>query len=530
MTGPILNRRDFSRLLAGTVLVAGNLAVPAFAADGKRGATLRVVASSESPSFVDLFGNGAIPAVQGELVSIDFDLNPQPSLAESWEISDDGTTFTFHLRKGVKWHDGTPFTARDVAFSFETLRETHPRRRNTFANLAAVETPDDHTVITRFSAPAPYFLGALSGVGTAILPRHIYEGTDLKTNPNNRKPVGTGPFIFKEWEQGSHYILERNPDYWDAEKPYVDQIIVRIIPDSAARAAALEAGEIDIGFQSPIPYGDVDRFLATGKFGIETKGYELGGNLHQLFFNLENPFLKELKVRQAIAHSLDVDRIIQTVWNGHAIPSPTAIVPDLRHFHDETIKPYPYDPVLASKLLDEAGFPRGADGTRATLNLTWNPGMSQQRLAADYIRYALGEVGIAVNILNFEFSTYIQKVYTERVFDIDVQNLNNGYDPTDGVDRAYLSTNIKKGLAWSNHTHYANPEVDDLLTSAAAEGDPVERRRKYVEFQRIIYRDLPSVNLVQFQRLTVFNTRVKDHSAYAARLGSDYFDKVYLEG
>ncbi len=527
MTG--IDRRTFGKLLAASTFVSADLAVPAFAQTKAKGGTLRVVVTAEQPSFVDLFGNGAIPAVQGELVSIDFDMNPQPSLAERWDITEDGTVYTFHLRKGVKWHDGRPFTSEDVAYSFETLRETHPRRRNTFANLVAVETPDAHTLVARFSAPAPYLLGALSGVGTAILPKHIYKGTDLKTNPNNRRPIGTGPFLFKEWEQGSHYVLERNPDYWDTAKPRVERIIVRVIPDSAARAAALETGEIDIGHGSPIPYGDVERFLASKRFGVETRGYELGGNLHQLFFNLDNSFLKELKVRQAIAHALDIDRLIKVVWNGYAIPSPTAIVPDLRNFHDSTLKHYAYDPARATKLLDEAGFPRAANGKRATLNLTWNPGMAQQRQAAEYIRYALGEVGIEVKILNFEFSTYIQKVYTERVFDIDVQNLNNGYDPTDGIDRAYLSSNIKKGLPWSNHTHYSNPEVDALLTSAAAERDPAERRRKYVEFQRIVHRDLPAVNLVQFQRLTMFNNRVNDHTPYAARLGSDYFDRVYLE-
>lgn len=526
-----ISRRDFNKLFASAALTAAVFRSYAQAAEGPtRGGTLRIAVNSEQPSFVDLFGNGAIPAVQGELITIDNDLNPHPSVAQSWEISEDGKAYTFHIRPGVKWHDGTPFTSADVAFSILTLKEVHPRRKNTFANVTAVDTPDSLTAVVRLSAPAPYLLGALSGAGTALVAKHLYEGTDLKTNPYNRKPVGVGPFIFREWEQGSYFVLERNPDYWDSGKPYLDQIIVRVIPDSAARAAALEAGEIDFGTQSPIPYSDVDRFVASGNFAIDTRGYELGGNLHQLFFNLDNAFLKELKVRQAIAHSFDIDQIIKLVWNGYAIPAPTAIVPDLKQFHDASLKPYVYDPALAEKLLDEAGFPRKADGIRAKLNLTYNPGMPQQKLSADYIRFALGKVGIDVNILSFEFSTYITKVYTERVFDIDVQNLNNGYDPTDGVDRAYLSTNIKKGLAWSNHMHYSNPEVDELLTSAAGESDPVKRREKYVRFQQIVYEDLPAVNFVQFQRLTLFNKKVHDGTTGAARVGADYYDRTWITG
>ncbi|MGV1963631.1 ABC transporter substrate-binding protein [Agrobacterium sp. 22-222-1] len=533
-----LSRRDFTKIFASASLGAAFLgttmaeAAVTSGADGKpaAGGTLRIVTASEQPSFVDLFGNGATAAVQGELISIDSDLNPRPSAAESWDVSEDGKSYTFHLRPGVKWHDGKPFTSADVAFSILTLKEVHPRRKNTFANVTAVETPDPLTAIVRLSAPAPYLLGALSGAGTALVAKHLYEGTDLKTNPYNRKPVGIGPFIFKEWEQGSHFVLERNPNYWDQGKPYLDQIIVRIIPDSAARAAALEAGEVDFGTGSPVPYSDVERFVATGKFAVDTKGYELGGNLHQLFFNLDNAFLKKLKVRQAIAHSFDINQIIKLVWNGYATPAATAIVPDLKQFHDASLKHYTYDPDLAETLLDEAGFPRGADGTRAKLNLTWNPGMAQQKLAADYIRFALGKVGISVNILSFEFSTYITKVYTERVFDIDVQNLNNGYDPTDGVDRAFLSTNIKKGLAWSNHMHYSNPEVDALLTEAAGEPDAAKRRDKYVKFQEIIHRDLPVVNFVQFQRITLFNTKVHDHTTAAARVGADYFDRTWITG
>jgi len=151
------------------------------------------------------------------LLSYDFDLAPLPQLATGWSVSGDGLRLTFELRQGVRWHDGHPFTSADVAFSIRVLKEIHPRGRATFAALAEVQTPDPHTAIFVLSKPAPFILSALAACESPIVPKHLYDGADPATNGN--APIGTGPFLFKEWVRGSHIVYERNPDYWDAPKP-----------------------------------------------------------------------------------------------------------------------------------------------------------------------------------------------------------------------------------------------------------------------------------------------------------------------
>src|SRR5690606_3901304 len=162
----------------------------------------------------------------------------------------------------------------------------------------------------------------------------VYEGKDVGTDPASSTPVGTGPFVFKEWARGSHIILDRNPNYWDQPKPFVDRVVVRFIPDSAALLAAFEAGEADLAGLSPVPLTEPSRIEQSDTLGIETRGYETYGSQVQVFFNLQNPILNTLPVRKAIAHAVDVQALIDVVWLGYAKPSPTPVSPFLAAFHD----------------------------------------------------------------------------------------------------------------------------------------------------------------------------------------------------
>ncbi|HXZ07795.1 MAG TPA: ABC transporter substrate-binding protein, partial [Paraburkholderia sp.] len=241
------------------------------------GGTLTWLVAPEPASIVPLTttagGNAEIgPKVVEGLLTYDKDLNPEPLLATAWSVSPDGLQYRFSLRHGVKWHDGKPFTSADVAFSILTLKQVHPRGRSTFANVTDVKTPDPYTAIVELSKPAPFLLTALSGSESPIIPKHLYEGTDIAANPYNSAPVGTGPFVFKSFEHGSHILLERNPDYWDKPKPYVDKIIVRFLPDGAARAAALESGAANLGDQV-IPLSDVKRFATLPNFDVDTTNW-----------------------------------------------------------------------------------------------------------------------------------------------------------------------------------------------------------------------------------------------------------------
>ena len=258
-------------ILASLCALACLAALPAAAQEPVKGGTLTMIVQPEPPILVSAINSAAPIGIVSTkilegLLTYDYDMNPKPGLAETWKVSADGRSITFNLRNGVKWHDGKDFTAADVQFSMmKVWKELHPRGRSTFAKVTAVETPSPYVVVIRLSEPSPPIMSALGGYEGQILPKHLYDGTDIAQNPWNSKPVGTGPFVFKEWQKGNFIQLERNPAYWDKGKPYLDRIVFRIIPDASARAAAFETGEVLLGGFSPVPLNDVKRLEGTGK-------------------------------------------------------------------------------------------------------------------------------------------------------------------------------------------------------------------------------------------------------------------------
>jgi peptide/nickel transport system substrate-binding protein len=494
-----------------------------------KGGVLRFVVDPEPSTLVSIdnsFGAASKigPKVTEGLLTYDLDLNPMPLLAVAWDIAPDGLRYTFRLRPNVTWHDGRPFTAADVAYSILTLKRTHPRGRGTFAAVTDVKTPDLLTAVIELARPAPFLISALAAGESPIVPRHIYEGTDVSANPNAEHPVGTGPFVFKEWVKGSHVILDRNPNYWDSPKPYLDRIIIRFIPDGNARAAAFEARELDLGGDTPVPMADLERIKAIPFLGIETQGYRYTGNQSQMIFNLDSKPLSDRRAREAIAHAVDLKALLATAWYGYGRVSPTAISPLLVQFHDPSIKPYGYDPGLAGRLLDEAGFPKDKVGKRLTLRLTYNPYNDGNRRSAEFIRQALGRIGIDAPISAYDFAAFVKTVYTDRAFDIEVEQLSNTFDPTIGVQRVYWSKNFKPGLGFSNGAHYVSEAADRLLESAAVEPDLAKRRALFVDLQRLVYQDLPALNLVAFDTVTVFNRRVHNHTLTADGVNAGFAD------
>ncbi|MBY3136147.1 ABC transporter substrate-binding protein [Rhizobium laguerreae] len=533
-----INRRRFNQLLL--LSTAGTL-LPSFAARANEetpqsGGTLNFIVEPEPPTILALAHTAGgtqkvSPKITEGLLTYDFDLTPKPQLATEWSVADDGLSYTFKLRPNVKWHDGEPFTADDVAYSIELLKQVHPRGRGTFANVTKVETPDPLTAIIRLSKPAPYLLRALYAAESPIVPKHVYENVaiaDVPINPNGSAPIGTGPFVFKEWVRGSHIILERNPDYWDAGKPYLDQIAIRFVPDRAARAAGFETGEFDLGGDNPIPLSDLERIKALPNIGVDSRGYETKGDLTQLIFNLDNEHLKDVKVRRAIAHAIDLDVILNTVWYGYGHISPTPISVFLPRYYDPSIKPYAFDLKAAEQLLDEAGYKRGPDGIRFKLRLTHNSYNDGFKRVIEYLKQNLARIGIVGTIDSYDFSTYIQKVYKERVFDVTAEYLGNQFDPTLGVQRVYWSKNFKLGLPFSNASHYANPEVDRLLETASVEIDEDKRKQEFNAFQKIIADEVPVVNLIALENVTVFNKRVKNHTIGAEGVQAN-FAEVYIK-
>jgi len=530
-----LDRRTL--LLGGAVLAAtGSLLLPAFAGGGpKRGGTLTLLVNPEPSALVNIATTAGAeskisPKVTEGLLSYDFDLNPKPQLATAWSVSEDGKHYTFSLRQGVRWHDGKDLTSKDVATSIALLKQWHARGRSTFANVLEVRTPDPLTAVVVLSKPAPYLLYALAASETPIVPAHIYEvGSDPAQNPNQLAPIGTGPYRFKEWQRGSHVVYERNPDYWDQPKPYIDRLVVRFIPDPAARAAALETGELLLAGENPVPLSDIARVTALPHLAVTTDGYGYNASQQQLEFNLDNSYFSHADVRRAVAHAIDRQVILERIFYGYGIVAPSPISPLVKRFYADDIKPLPFDLNKAEALLDGVGFKRDENGTRFAVTYDYNPYYNplMQNLGG-YIRQNLQKIGIKVTIRSQDFPAYVKRVYTDRDFDFEVNSLGNAYDPTAGVQRVYWSKNFKKGVAFSNASHYANPEVDRLLEAAAVETDAARRVEEFKQFQHIIDRELPVINLITLKLVTIYHRKVHDHTITADGLLGNLAD-VYLD-
>jgi peptide/nickel transport system substrate-binding protein len=508
---------SLSAAAVGSALIGGG--PRAFAATGtpKQGGTLTMLIASEPPALTAIattaYNTVLMSAKVTEgLLTYDFDLNPKPQLATDWSISPDGLEYTFKLRQGVKWHDGKDFSAADVAFSITTIKEVHPRGRNTFGNLTDIRTPDPHTVTLVLSRPAPYLISALAAAETPIIPKHLYEGTKADENPVNNAPIGTGPFIFKEWQRGSAVIYDRNPNYWDAPKPYIDRLVVRFITDPAARTIAIENGEVQLAPSTPVPYNELDRLQKLPNIGFEKRGYLYSGSVGLVAFNLDKPFFKDLRVRQAFAHVIDRNIIFKVINYGFGAPIIGPINPNLTKWFDPDLKPYPIDTKTAEKLLDAAGFPRSDGGIRQKLNLDFVPSGDTYARGSAYIKQALARVGIDVTIRTQDFATYTKRIYTDRDYDFAFEGFSNLFDPTVGVQRLYWSKNFKPGVPFSNGSHYSNPKVDALLEASAVEIDPSKRVAQWRQIQQILLQDLPDINIVSAPELTIYDKKVIDHT------------------
>lgn len=493
----------------------------------------RVVTSmlvNEPAGLLSLVDTSAIAftarATEG-LLTFDYDLTPKPLLATDWDIAPDGLTYHFKLRQGVTWHDGEPFTAKDVKFSIETQKRFHSRGRITFSNIDTIEAPDDHTVILHLRKPTPYLLLALSSAESPVVPSHRYGAADPLTHPNNQAPVGTGAWIFREWVRGSHVLWERNEKYWNPAEPRADRLVARFILDPEACAIALETGVVDIGYRTPVPYRDVERLRDVSGISFEERGYTYDPpNIILIECNLRDEILNHIKVRQAIAHCIDREAICRIIFFGNALPSAAPVVPYHREFHNSMPSPYPFDVAAAERLLEEAGYPR--TGREPRLTLTMDFFGDEQRLLAEFIRSALGRAGIRVRIRGQDVGTLVKRVYGERQFQLHLCQISNLFDPQVGVQRLYWSKNIIPGVAFSNGTSYSNPKVDELLEAAAVSLDHADRVEKWMKIQEIVMNEVPNIAIAMPKWMTIARSPLKDHTTGAEGFEGS-FSKAYIE-
>jgi peptide/nickel transport system substrate-binding protein len=438
----------------------------------------------------------------------------RPLLATSWEGSEDGLSFTVKLREGVTWHDGEPFTSADVAFSaMEVWKPLQNLGRVVFANLESVETPDDLTAIFRFSAPTPSQLieNALPAL-TAVIPKHLYEGTDIATNEYNTKPVGTGPFVFAEYRPGELYRLTRNEAYWDEGKPYLDEIVFLVLPDAAAKSSALELGDIHLTAFSAVPLTDLPVLEQIEGLTVYTEGYE--GITYQITLdpNHRRAELANPDVRRAIRMAIDTQALVDTVFLGYGGTPATGPIPQTgAPFYTADVTTHAYDPAAAEALLDEAGYPRGEDGTRFSVRLRPAPFFLQTRAAGDLVKQALEEIGIATEIVSADSAGHIEAVYTTHDFDLAINSPVYRNDPAISTTILFQG-GLPDGVPFSNQWGYDDPAMNQLIADAATETDAAARIELYNEFQRLVADQLPILNLAEFTFTTVANDRVQNVS------------------
>lgn len=532
----VLSRRAF---LAGSTALAAVAVWPQrsnAAGEAQKGGRLVVAADSEPRNL-----NPAIVASNGVFFVASKVIEPlaeasfegenglAPRLATGWEGSADGLTVKFRLREGVKWHDGTPFTSADVAFSaMEVWKPLQNLGRVVFKALEKVETPDDLTAVFHFSEPTPFQLirNALPAL-TAVLPKHVFAGSDVMANPANEKLVGTGPFKYAEHKTGEYYRLTRNDDYWGKGEPYLDEIVYRVLPDRAAAAGALEAEEIDLAAFSAVPLADLDRISKVPGLTVISKGYEALTYQLVVEINHRRKELANLKVRQAIAHAIDRDFVVKTIFLGYAKTSTGPVPRYDSQFYTDDVPSYPFDVAKANALLDEAGYERGKDGTRFTLKLLPAPYFNETKQFGDYLRQALAAVGIDARIVNNDSAAHQKAVYTDHDFDLAIAPTVYRGDPAISTT-ILVEGGIPAGVPFSNQGGYANAELDALIAKSAREIDEKKRTALYHQFQQMVDADLPLINVAEWGFITVASDRVKNVSSNPRWVVSNWAD-TWLE-
>ena len=491
-----------------------------------------VVAVSSDPGGLNpaITTQGGVHLICGSifsgLVAHDFSLNPVPDLAERWEVSPDGRTYTFHLAQAV-FHDGVPVTSADIKFTFEQLlMKYHSRTRTSVGdNLDRISTPDAQTVVFEFKRPYAAFLQLVDVSNAPVMPRHIFEGTDPLTNLHNINPVGSGPLKFQEWKKGDHITLVRNERYYKKGKPYLDRVVYRVMPSGSTAAIAFEKEEVDYLLNvSPL---DAARFKRMAGVVLTDKGREGYATVETLIPNLTRAPLSDLRVRRAIAHAIDKDFLVDKLQIGMGLVATGPISHRLAWAHNPNVVKYERNLALANRLLDEAGQKRDASGVRFRLKFVHAAGYSK---VAEALRDQLREAGIDVKLQLLEFSAAVDAVYIKKDFDLAFASFENGPDPDVGVKRTLVSSNIGP-IPFSNGAGYRNPRVDELFRLAASELDKQKRASYYFEAQEILTKDLPYFWLYEPQSVSAYRDGLKGMYEWSAKSNA-YFaqDAWWAEG
>jgi peptide/nickel transport system substrate-binding protein len=427
------------------------------------------------------------------LVARDEHLSVRPELAERWETPDP-RTYVFHLHAGGKFCNGQPLTSRDVKWSFDSLLQGNVRstKAATYRFVDHIDAPDDHTVVFHLKEPWAELLWNVANPGMGIVP---YGSADEVS----RSPIGSGPFRFVSADQDRDVVIERNDNYW-GQKARVQRVRFIVVPDATTRALELRKGSADIVANALTPDTEIALERDTRLRVLRGPGTRLG----YMGFNLRDPILKDVRVRQAIAYAIDRQPLIHYLWRDSARLASSVLPPESWAYYSG-VRQYSFDPVRARQLLDEAGFAE-KNGARFHIVMKTSTEESSRAMAAVF-QQQLREVGIALDIRSFEPATFLSDITHGEFQMYSLRWLGANEDP-DFFEYAFHSARIIPNGA--NRQYYSNPRVDALIDKARTEFGQNSRKQDYAQIQQILAQDLPYVNLWYFDNVMVFSKRLSN--------------------
>ena len=419
------------------------------------------------------------------LLKYDRNLEIIGDLASSWDVEEgDKPVITFYLRKGVQWQDGTPFTAKDVKFTYEKIMDpkTITVRRPDYELVEEVEVVDNWTVRVKYKEP---FSPGLESWMIGLIPGHLLKDHDINTSPFNRKPVGTGPFKVVEWVSDEKIVLEANPDYFEG-RPELDRIIYRIIPETSLSEMELLSGGVDYMGIYPHQYKRMKEHPEFNLYSRPALGYTYIG------YNFKSDLFKDRRVRQALTYAINREEIVKYILYNRGWVA-TGPYPHHLWYYNPGVKTYPYDPGKAKALLAEAGWQDNdgdgyldKDNKKFQFSLITNSGNNLRKDVGVMVQRKLKEIGIEVKLGYYEWSVFLKNYINPKNFDACILGWGLSLDPD--AYSLWHSSQIKDGF---NFISYQNPEVDKILEQGRRLYDKEKRKAVYYRFQEILAEDQP---------------------------------------
>lgn len=456
------------------------------------------------------------------LLKYDKDFNLIGDLAEKWDVSEDGLTMTFYLKKDVKWQDGTELTAHDVMATFKTL--THPKTLTPYAGdyqmVTDAQVINDHTFQVKYDEP---FAPALASWTLKILPKSRLEAEDINESSLKSDPMGTGPYTLENWKRGEFVTMQANPNHFEHE-PYITTLLKRQIPDMDTQFLELKAGNIDVMGLKPLQF---TRLTDTKSFKEKFNKYKyLSNGYTYMGFKLDHPLFKDKRVRQALSYAIDRSEIVDGVLYGQGLPLACPFKPGTWAFN-ENLQPYPFDLQKAKSLLKQAGWEDtngnglvDKDGREFEFTVVTNQGNDLRKMTAELMQQAYKQVGVKMNINVQEWSTFIENTINKRQFEAFILGWSLSPEP-DPFDIFHSSKTDEKEF---NIVGFNNTEADEMMVNARRTFDQAERKKYLDRFQEIVHEEQPYLFLYAPYSLIALHNRIQNVEEAPAGISHNFIE------